>query len=107
MDLKKSNMYKRPALIVSFFLIILAGTLSCTQSDKKTSSATGPEIKALKVNVKPFRVLVIIGDQWTDPMSYNIDPTRVKDEDFLDVVTMLKIWGVPLIFSGWMNRGFR
>ena len=28
-------------------------------------------------------------------MSYNIDPTRVKDEDFLDVVTMLKIWGVP------------
>ena len=38
---------------------------------------------------------MIIGDQWTDPMSYNIDPFRVKDEDFLDVVTMLKIWGVP------------
>jgi len=44
---------------------------------------------------KPYRVLVIIGDQWTDPMSYNIDPTRVKSEDFLDVVTMLKIWGIP------------
>jgi len=28
-------------------------------------------------------------------MSYNIDPQRVKGEDFLDVVTMLKIWGVP------------
>ena len=28
-------------------------------------------------------------------MSYNIDPFRVKGDDFLDVVTMLKIWGVP------------
>ncbi len=38
---------------------------------------------------------MIIGDQWTDPMSYNIDPFRVKGDDFLDVVTMLKIWGIP------------
>ena len=51
-------------------------------------------IKTQQIDIKPFRVLVIIGDQWTDPMSYNIDPTSVKDEDFLDVVTMLKIWGV-------------
>ncbi len=51
--------------------------------------------KKQKFEVKPFRVLVIIGDQWTDPMSYNIDPFRVKGDDFLDVVTMLKIWGVP------------
>jgi hypothetical protein len=52
-------------------------------------------------------VLVIIGDQWNDPMSYNIDPFRVKNEDFLDVVTMLKIWEFLLIFSGSMNRDFR
>jgi hypothetical protein len=28
-------------------------------------------------------------------MSYHIDPTRVEGTEFLDVVTMLKIWGVP------------
>jgi len=95
MDLKTTNMFNRSVLIISFVLLILAGIMSCSQTDKKPSSASGPKEKALNINVKPFRVLVIIGDQWTDPMSYNIDPTRVKDEDFLDVVTMLKIWGVP------------
>ena len=40
-------------------------------------------------------MLVIIGDQWTDPLSYNIDSRRVTGEEFLDVVNMLKIWGVP------------
>jgi hypothetical protein len=44
---------------------------------------------------KPYRVLVVIGDQWDDPGSYNIDNTRVSGEDFRDVVTMLKIWGIP------------
>ena len=44
---------------------------------------------------KPYRVLVVIGDQWDDPGSYNIDSTRVSGEDFRDVVTMLKIWGIP------------
>ena len=88
-------MYKRSVLIISFFLFILAGIMSCSQAEKKPSSASSPDGKALNIIVKPFRVLVIIGDQWTDPMSYSIDPTRVKDEDFLDVVTMLKIWGVP------------
>ena len=36
-----------------------------------------------------------IGDQWTDPLSYHIDTRRVRGEEFIDVVTMLKIWGVP------------
>lgn len=51
---------------------------------------------------KPYRVLVIIGDQWDDPGSYNIDGrsrfggrTRESDKDFRDVITMLKIWGIP------------
>ena len=51
---------------------------------------------------KPYRVLVIIGDQWGDPGSYNIDAegryggrTRESTKDFRDVITMLKIWGVP------------
>jgi hypothetical protein len=79
-------------LISVLVLTCLAG---CSPSTKKEQAVPGLEIKKLNLNPKPFRVLVIIGDQWTDPMSYNIDPTRVKDEDFLDVVTMLKIWGVP------------
>lgn len=51
---------------------------------------------------KPYRVLVIIGDQWDDPGSYVIDArsrfggrTRQSAKDFLDVITMLKIWGIP------------
>ncbi len=66
--------------------------LSCGRTENKISKEEGSPVNVIS---KPFRVLVIIGDQWTDPMSYNIDPFRVKGEDFLDVVTMLKIWGVP------------
>ncbi|MFC1636185.1 hypothetical protein ACFL5Z_15245 [Planctomycetota bacterium] len=51
---------------------------------------------------KPYRVLVVIGDQWGDPGSYNIDAqgrygggTRETAKDFRDVITMLKIWGIP------------
>lgn len=51
---------------------------------------------------KPYRVLVVIGDQWGDPGSYNIDAqgrhggkTRESAKDFRDVITLLKIWGIP------------
>ena len=51
---------------------------------------------------KPYRVLVIVGDQWDDPGSYNIDGpgryggrTHESAKDFRDVITMLKIWGIP------------
>jgi len=51
---------------------------------------------------RPYRVLVVIGDQWDDPGSYCIDTTnryggvtRRSGKDFLDVITMLKIWGIP------------
>jgi hypothetical protein len=48
-------------------------------------------------------VLLVIGDQWDDPGSYCIDsqarlydlPARQSGKDFLDVATMLKIWGIP------------
>lgn len=73
-------------------LILLSAFLYQCREEKKSSASSALE---KTIAVKPFRVLVIIGDQWTDPMSYSIDPTRVRDEDFLDVVTMLKIWGVP------------
>lgn len=75
-----------------FISLLIPG---CARIDKKgPAGADSAELKQT-VNLKPFRVLIIIGDQWTDPMSYNIDPTRVNGTDFLDVVNMLKIWGVP------------
>ena len=88
-------MSKKRLLIVIFGLFISAFIFSCGRSDKETINIQNIPEKNLDVKVKPFRVLVIIGDQWTDPMSYNIDPTRVNGTDFLDVVNMLKIWGVP------------
>jgi hypothetical protein len=52
--------------------------------------------------LRPYRVLVIIGDQWNDPGSYRIDEqTQLSggrfrsNQDFRDVITMLKIWGIP------------
>jgi len=51
---------------------------------------------------RPYRVLVVIGDQWADPGSYDIDGQgqyggrpRESATDFRDVITMLKIWGIP------------
>ncbi len=67
----------------------------CIRTDKKATDKGGLKSFNKVVKLKPFRVLVIIGDQWTDPMSYNIDPRRVQGTDFLDVINMLKIWGVP------------
>jgi hypothetical protein len=78
----------RLLIILTILIFSVFAFITC----KETSNTYNQKIQAFK---KPYRVLVIIGDQWTDPMSYNIDPRRVKSEDFLDVVTMLKIWGVP------------
>jgi len=75
--------------------MISAFISSCNKTDRSEDhiSIFSDNIQGIKV--KPYRVLIIIGDQWTDPMSYNIDPSRVIGTDFLDVVNMLKIWGVP------------
>ena len=78
--------------LLLFIAILLAG---CEISDKGSSGdqKVNDVLQALKI--KPYRVLIVIDDQWKDPMSYHIDPTRVEGTEFLDVVTMLKIWGVP------------
>ena len=73
-------------------LIVALAAFSCGRSGQKIAVT---EDKKVNISVKPFRVLVIIGDQWTDPQSYAIDGRRVKSEDFLDVINMLKVWGVP------------
>jgi len=79
---------------LAFCLIILI-IQGCGETDRKSVSLNISNSKEQAISIKPNRVLVIIGDQWTDPMSYSIDPFRVKGDDFLDVVTMLKIWGIP------------
>ena len=89
----KPDMTRNTLICVIFCLLsVVSGCNSADLGLMKPDQAsdTGEPNK-----LKPFRVLVIIGDQWTDPMSYNIDPARVKGTDFLDVVNMLKIWGVP------------
>src|SRR4030043_1868142 len=77
-------MHKKLLSVLSICLLISVLISGCGKSEKKQD-----------LKIKPFRVLIIIGDQWTDPMSYNIDPRRVNGTDFLDVVNMLKIWGIP------------
>jgi hypothetical protein len=85
------SIMKSKGLIFILAVFVSVALSSCARTNDEAQAFSDRKIVA----IKPFRVLVIIGDQWTDPMSYSIDPTRVKDEDFLDVVTMLKIWGVP------------
>src|SRR5512133_3892397 len=77
--------------LIIVLLILCFSAINCG----RTGTNETPAGSHVNIETRPFRVLVIIGDQWTDPMSYSIDPTRGKDEDLLDVVTMLKIWGVP------------
>ncbi len=82
----------RTKLIVVFSLVLLpVAAIS-------NAIAGNPGRPALR----PYQVLVIIGDQWNDPGSYRIDEQtqlggRSSDvnKDFRDVITMLKIWGIP------------
>ncbi|MDD8025094.1 MAG: hypothetical protein PHI34_01180 [Acidobacteriota bacterium] len=53
-------------------------------------SATAPA-SAPAFAVKPYRVLLVIGDQWKDPTSSLI----ADGAEFQDLVTLLKSWGVP------------
>ena len=82
-------------ITVTICLLIIVILQGCRNSEKKVTGFSRSKENGVKANIKPNRVLVIISDQWTDPMSYSIDPFRVKGDDFLDVVTMLKIWGIP------------
>jgi hypothetical protein len=53
----------------------------------------------------PYRVLLVIGDQWADPRSFLVDTdesiyrydftVRPKGTDFKQLVVMLKSWGMP------------
>ena len=59
--------------------------------------------------IKPFRVLVVIGDQWEDPASYMVSrsaptgeysgyftfPEVAGTNDFHQLMILLKSWGIP------------
>jgi hypothetical protein len=89
------NTTKHRICILSFLLLIFAADSLYGNFNMGVSRFAQAANKKQKPAVKPYRVLVVIGDQWTDPLSYNIDSKRVKGGEFIDVVTMLKIWGVP------------
>jgi hypothetical protein len=64
---------------------------------------------AISASQKPFRVAVIIGDQWDDPMSYMVSKTKAADSysgygnqpevsgptDFYHLMILLKSWAIP------------
>jgi hypothetical protein len=88
-------MFRKLTFILSVCTICVIILTGCGYSGSVSLNDNKASVKGRDVKLKPFRVLVVIGDQWLDPLSYAIDGRRVKGEDFLDVVTMLKIWGVP------------
>jgi hypothetical protein len=48
---------------------------------------------AEKSIVNPFKVLVVIGDQWHDPMSYMV--SSECSIEFKQIMILLKSWGIP------------
>jgi hypothetical protein len=92
----RTAMFKNLSIIIwSFVLLVLIAFSGCRKANHSPAGIKQASYISYNPDVKPFRVLVIIGDQWKDPLSYHIDSRRVVGEDFIDVVTMLKIWGVP------------
>ncbi len=84
-------------LFLLFGIFILTSSIfnSCTETDSNLTSNNTETLAENNQAIKPFRVLVIIDEQWTDPLSYHIDTRRVQGEEFIDVVSMLKVWGIP------------
>jgi hypothetical protein len=46
---------------------------------------------AAQVELKPYRVLIVISDQWKDPRSFLVS----GGGEFQTIVTMFKSWGIP------------
>lgn len=60
---------------------------------------------ALADEIKPYKVALVIGDQWDDPMSVLVNIRSIKSpdgnsnvcvsKDFSSLIVMLKGWGIP------------
>src|SRR5215471_14176954 len=46
---------------------------------------------AAQLELKPYRVLIVISDQWKDPRSFLVS----GGGEFQTLVTMFKSWGIP------------
>lgn len=87
------------SLYQTFFIFLVLCFTSCISE----SSSPRNNVEGM---LKPFRVLVVIGDQWDDPASYivgkiNVGTTETdpsvdgKESDFYDIAILLKSWGIP------------
>ena len=90
----RTNVFKTFVLV---FALLLSGTFAAYCGQR--------EVPALH----PFRVLVVIGDQWEDPAGYLITtpapsktysgyynrPVLPVPEDFHHLMILLKSWGIP------------
>ncbi len=92
---KQSVKFTKLLAWMLLFIICSGIHTNCGRTESKVVARD--QVKEINAEplTKPFRVLVIIGDQWTDPLSYNIDTRRVRGTEFIDIITMLKIWGIP------------
>ncbi len=95
--LKNKKMQKTIAIFILILGFLTASGIPYAASDSITSG------------YKPFRIAVIIGDQWEDPMSYMVmAPTSTGDYsgygdqpevpgpmEFHHLMIMLKSWAVP------------
>jgi len=97
----KINMMKIKSFCLGLFvLIIVIFSMSLT---------TGFCSSGDQNSTRPFRVIVIIGDQWQDPMSYMVTSPEALDEfsgyssnpdvsgpiDFYHLMILLKSWAIP------------
>lgn len=64
-------------------------------------------VTSFGADIKPYRVALVIGEQWDDPMSYlvkasdlgsagfSVEGASFSSTDFSSLVIMLKSWGIP------------
>lgn len=90
------NFYTLGILLTTWFLISFS-EVNASSKDNETAV------------LKPFRVLVIIGDQWEDPASYMVARSKPTGEysgyynnpevpgpnDFFHLMVLLKSWAIP------------
>ena len=105
-------MKMRDFLLKMIFLLLLLVILPVAVSGVKVSHDI----------IRPFRVLLIIGDQWDDPASYVVNPPGPTGEysgydatpdvagamDFHHIAMLLKSWAIPFdivrLDQQWLDR---
>ena len=89
-DVRAYHKAKRAVHVASIFISLIYWIIWCLLANVTYNQKL---YAANKLFVNPFRVLVIIGDQWKDPMSYII--TNECSIDFKNIMILLKSWGIP------------